>query len=482
MSTLGPGATNLVTGIAHAQLGGMPMVAITGQKAVRDNKQAAFQIVDVVNMLRPLTKYSTTIVSPKTIPKEIRKAFKVATTERHGVTHIELPADIALEEVDDIFRPQHPVNVRRPVPDDKAVNVAVEMIKHAKKPIIIVSSRGQRNSVHTSLRKFCDKTNIYVVQTQLGKGALGDDHKNSLFSFGLHKKDFVHCIVEQADLVMTIGYSTTEYPPSVWNKQLKKDILHIDFTPSEPDTYYAPKAEVVGDIAASLNRIAQHLDNYTYDDSYYIRLKAALEQKQFVDGADDSSFPLKPRRIVADCRTVMDAQDIVCLDNGVYKLWFSRHYKTFNIGTLLLDNALGTMGAGLPMAMMAKMVHPNRRVLAVVGDGGFMMNSQELETAVRLGLNIVILLLNDNGYGFIKWEQERYKYPNFGLDFGNPDFVKYAEAYGAIGYKVNKSEELMPLLKKAFEQTKPVIIECPIDYSENLTTWGTDLDKMICPQ
>ncbi|HLD33506.1 MAG TPA: acetolactate synthase large subunit [Candidatus Nanoarchaeia archaeon] len=482
MSTLGPGATNLVTGIAHAQLGGMPMLAITGQKAVRENLQAAFQIIDVVNMLRPLTKYSTSIIGPKVIPKEIRKAFKIATTERHGACHIELPADIALEHVDDMFKPQHPVKVRRPIPDEKAVHSAVEMIKHAQRPIIIVSSRGQRNSVHKSLRTFCDKTNIYVVHTQLGKGALGDDHRNSLFSFGLHKKDYVNCVVERADLVITIGYSTVEYPPSVWNKQLNKDILHIDFTPAEPDTYYAPKNEVIGDIAASLDRIAHHLNNYTYDNDYNIRLKKELEQKLFIDGADDSSFPMKPRRIVADCQKVMEKEDIVCLDNGVYKLWFSRHFKICNIGTMLLDNALGTMGAGLPAAMMSKMIHPQKKVLAVVGDGGFMMNSQELETAVRLGLNIVILILNDNGYGFIKWEQERYNYPNFGLDFSNPDFAKYAEAYGAIGYKVTKSEELMSLLSKAFEQKGPVIIECPIDYSENLAAWGTELDKLMCPQ
>ena len=214
---------------------------------------------------------------------------------------------------------------------------------------------------------------------------------------------------------------------------------------------------------------------------YQGRLKAELDKKLFVDGATDESYPLRPRRIVADCRKALGTDDILCLDNGVYKLWFSRHYKALNIGTVLLDNAFGSMGAGLPAAITAKIVHPQKKVLAVCGDGGFMMNSQELETAVRLGLNIVVLILNDNGYGFIKWEQERYKYPNFGLDFGNPDFVKYAEAYGAIGYKVTRSSELLDVLHKAFQQTKPVIIECPIDYSENLATWGEQLEKITCP-
>ncbi|HLC19618.1 MAG TPA: acetolactate synthase large subunit [Candidatus Nanoarchaeia archaeon] len=481
LATLGPGATNLVTGIAHGQLGGMPMVAITGQKAVRDNWQAGFQIIDVVNMMRPLTKYSVQMAGAKSVAKEIRKAFKIATTERQGASHIELPTDIALEEVDPIFIPHPVIRLRRPIPDHKAISIAADMIRKAKQPIIIVSSRGQRNSVHKSLREFCDKTNIFVVQTQLGKGALGDDHKNSLYSFGLHKKDYVHCVVERADLVITIGYSSVEYPPSVWNKQLKKQILHIDFTPAEPDSYYAPQAEVIGDIAASLDAIGTHIHNFSYDDDYCVRLKAELDKKLFVDGATDENYPLRPRRIVADCRKALGTDDILCLDNGIYKLWFSRHYKAFNIGTVLLDNAFGSMGAGLPAAITAKIVHPQKKVLAVCGDGGFMMNSQELETAVRLGLNIVVLIVNDNGYGFIKWEQERYKYPSFGLDFGNPDFVKYAEAYGAIGYKVTRSSELFDLLHKAFQQKKPVIIECPIDYSENLGAWGEQLEKLTCP-
>src|SRR3989344_754818 len=482
LATLGPGATNLVTGIAHGQLGGMPMVAITGQKAVRDNWQAGFQIIDVVNMMRPLTKYSVQMTGGKSVAKEIRKAFKIATTERQGACNIELPTDIALEEVEPIFIPHTVSRLRRPVPDHKAIAIAADMIRKSKQPIIIVSSRGQRNSVHRSLRAFCDKTNIFVVQTQLGKGALGDDHKNSLYSFGLHKKDYVHCVVERADLVITIGYSSVEYPPSVWNKQLAQKILHIDFTPAEPDSYYAPHAEVIGDIAASLDAISSHIQHFTYDDDYYLRLKKELDTKLFVEGAADSGYPLKPRRIVADCRAVLGNEDIICLDNGVYKLWFSCHYKAFNIGTVLLDNALGTMGAGLPAAMAAKMVHPHRKVLAVCGDGGFMMNSQEMETAVRLGLNIVVLIVNDNGYGFIKWEQERYKYPNFGLEFSNPDFVKYAEAYGAVGYKVKTADELFGLLEKAFQQKGPVIIECPIDYSENLATLGAELDKLTCPQ
>src|SRR3989344_5396795 len=481
LATLGPGATNLITGIAHAQLGGMPVIAITGQKAIRENWQANFQVLDIVNMMKPMTKSSMQITGPKTIPRDIREAFKLATTERQGACHIELPSDVALEEADSFLKPHHAFKTRRPVPDEKAIRLAAEMIQKSKKPIIIVSSRGQRNSVHRSLRGFCEKTNIYAIQTQLGKGVLGDDHRNSLYSFGVHKKDYVSCAVEDADLVITIGYSRVEYPPSVWNKELKKKILHIDFTPAHPDVYYSPDCEIVGDIAAALDMICEKVKSYRYNSKHNEKLKKLLDEKLFIEGADDNSYPLKPRRIVADCRKVLGKEDIICLDNGIYKLWFSRHYKTYNIGTYILDNTLATMGAGLPAAMTAKLVYPERKVLAVVGDGGFMMNSKEFETAVRLNLNVVILLLRDDAYGFIKWEQERYHYPSFGLDFSNPDFVKYAEAYGAKGFRVKKAADLIPLLEKAFKEKGPVIIECAIDYSENVYMWGKYLESIVCP-
>jgi len=481
MSTLGPGATNLVTGIAHAQLGGMPMLAITGQKAIRENWQAGFQVVDIVNMMKPLTKRATQIQGPVTIPMKIREAFKIATTERQGVCHIELPEDIASEQVDNMFKPQKPGVVRRPIADKKAISKAAEKIKKAKHQVIIVSSRAQRNMVHASLRKFCDKSNLYVIHTQLGKGALGDDHKNSLYAFGIHKMDYVNCVVQKSDLIITVGFSKVEHPPSVWNKNLDKEILHIDFTAARPDIYYNPAVELIGDIATNLDLLSEELKGYKHDGEYCKKIKKELDQKLFVEEADNNSFPLRPRRIVADCRKVLGKEDIICMDNGIYKLWFSRHYKTYNIGTFLLDNTLATMGAGLPSAMAAKLVNPKKKVLAVVGDGGFMMNSQELETAVRLKLNVVTLILNDNAYGFIKWKQQNMKFKDYGLDIGNPDFVKYAEAYGAKGYRIKIASDLIPTLKKAFKEKVPVVIECPIDYSENIRVWGTELDALVCP-
>jgi acetolactate synthase-1/2/3 large subunit len=480
MATLGPGATNLVTGVAHAQLCGIPLLAVTGQKGIRESWQADFQVIDVVNMMKPITKRSVQLAGPKRIPKEVREAFKIAGTERMGACHIELPEDIATEEVDGRFHPLKPGVVRRPDVNAKAVGLAAEKIRRAEHPIIIVSSRAQRRLVRRRLRELCDATNLYVIHTQLGKGVLGDDHPNSLFAFGIHKRDYVNCIVDRADLVITVGYSITEYPPSLWNRDQDRDILHIDFSPTKTEIFYNPGVELVGDIAASLKLLREALTDYRHDDRALDRARIDLERRLFVEGADDDAYPLRPRRIVADCRRVLDPADIISLDNGIYKLWFSRHYKTFDIGTFLLDNTLATMGAGLPSALGVKLIRPDQRVLAVCGDGGFMMNSQELETAVRLRLPVVALILNDNGYGFIKWKQQTLGFADFALDLQNPDFVKYAESYGAIGLRVASADQLAPVLEEAFAQDGPVLVECPIDYSENATVWGQELDQLVC--
>jgi acetolactate synthase I/II/III large subunit len=479
MSTLGPGATNLVTGIAHAQLGGMPLVAITGQKGIRENWQANFQVLDIVNMMKPLTKRAIQLPGPKNIPMEIREAFKIATTERQGACHIELPEDVASENIENL-KPLIAGKIRRPIPDTKGRKEAAKLVQEAKTIIVIVSSRAQRNRVRDALKELCDATNLYVIHTQLGKGVLPGDHKNCLHSFGIHKHDYVNCMVDRADLIITIGYSTSEHPPSVWNKDINKNILHIDFNPAKTDSYYNPKYELIGDISSSIKMLTKELKDFTYNGDYEAKKRKELEEKLFVEGSDDSSFPLKPRKIVADCRKVLDKDDIICLDNGIYKMWFSRHYKTYNIGTFLLDNTLATMGAGMPSAMAAKLVNPNKKVLAVVGDGGFMMNSQELETAVRLGLNIVVLILNDNAYGFIKWKQRHFGFKDFALDYTNPDFVKYAESYGAKGFKIEKNGELFSVLQKAFLEKGPVIIECPVDYSENSKVWDEELSNLTC--
>ncbi len=480
MATLGPGATNLVTGIAYAQLCGIPLLAITGQKAIRDNWQADFQVLDIVGMMRPITKQTIQLQGPRSIPKEIRSAFKVALDERLGACHIELPEDIASEEVEEIYAPLTPGLIRRPNADPKAIAAGAERIRAAKHPLIIVSSRAQRRRVHSRLREFCEKTGIHLIHTQLGKGALGDDHPQSLFAFGIHKYDYVNCVVGRSDLIITVGYSTREHPPSVWNPNLDKEIMHIDFTPAKTEVFYNPSVELTGDISSSLAALLGELGDYHYDGTAMQKTRDDLTKRFFVEGADDDAFPVRPRRIVADCRKALGKEDIICMDNGIYKMWFSRHYPTYNIGTFLLDNTLATMGAGLPSAMGAKLVSPERRVLAVTGDGGFMMNSQELETAVRLNIPVVVLLVNDNAFGFIKWKQENYGFESYALDLGNPDFVAYAESYGAKGYRVESAADLLPTLEKAFNGNQPALVECPIDYSENVLVWNKELDSIVC--
>ena len=328
LATLGPGATNLVTGVAYAQLGGMPMLAITGQKGIRENWQADFQIIDVVNMMKPLTKRTIQIQGPNSVAQEIREAFKLATTERLGACHIELPEDVAREEADPQLRPLAPGSIRRPDPSAKAIKLAAQQIRMAHHPIMIVSSRAQRRRVHAELRTFADATKLYVIHTQLGKGALGDDHPHSLYAFGIHKHDYVNCVVDRADLIITVGYSTNEYPPSLWNEDQEKRILHIDFAPARTMAHYNPTVEVIGDISTSLARLRTALEGYAYTGGGIPQVKEELTQKLLVEGAHVTDFPLKPRRIVADCRKVMAPEDILCLDNGIYKLWFSRHYPT----------------------------------------------------------------------------------------------------------------------------------------------------------
>jgi acetolactate synthase-1/2/3 large subunit len=465
LSTLGPGATNLVTGLAQAKLGGMPLVAITGQKGVRDNWQGTFQLVDVVGTFRPLTKWNTSIAAARTIPRFVRHAFKLAEEERPGPVHLELPEDVAGEDLPETA-PHRRVRLRRPVPDGKGVREAADLVRGARRPLLIVCSGANRKRVGKQLRHLVERSGIYAVSTQMGKGVLPEDHPQSLFGLGIHKRDYVHCAIESADLIITVGYNIVEYPPAVWNERKEKKILHVDFLPAEPDEFYNPDCELTGDISYSLWALAEALAGARFDAAPMARLRAAIHDKLF-GHVPDTCFPHKPQHIVQDVRAAMGREDIVSLDNGIYKLWFARMYKTYADNTLLLDNALATMGAGLAAAMAAKLVHPERRALAVVGDGGFMMNSQDLETAVRLKLDLVILLLRDDGYGFIEWKQRGMGFAEFGMRFGNPDFVKYAEAYGAKGLRATADEGLGELLRRAFALGGPVLIDCPVDYSEN---------------
>ncbi len=474
-STLGPGATNLVTGIAHAQLIGAPLVSISGQKAIRSNWQARFQLIDVVSLMRPITKDSVSVVDPSTIPTILRNAFKLAQAERPGAVHIELPEDVAESGTD--AKVQKRGLVRRPAPDPKAIIRAAELIERSDNPLIILSSGANRNLITRQLMQFIEKTGIYAVHTQMGKGVLSDASDYSLFATGIHKRDWVNCGIDRSDVIITIGYNIVEYPPYVWNGNLDKKIINIDFAEAEVDKYYDPDIEIIGDIACSLRQLGEMI-TVRKNAVTFKSIREFLNRKLSLDFT--KRYPLTPQEVVWHAREALSHEDILTLDNGIYKLWFCRLFRTYRPNTFLLDNALATMGAGLPVGIMAKMLKPNRSVLAVVGDGGFMMNSQELETALRYDVPLVVLILNDNAYGFIKWEQKNKGFASFGLDYGNPDFVRYAESYGAVGMKVREGDNLSHLLRNAFSMKKLVVIECPVDYSVNYETFSKELAKIAC--
>ena len=464
LSTLGPGATNLVTAAAYSQLAAMPMVMITGQKPVKHSKQGKFQIIDVVEMMRPLTKYTHSIVSGNNIPSMIREAFRISQEERPGAAHLELPEDVAGEEAE--VQPLPCSRARRPVAEGKAIKQAVEMIEKAKNPLLLIGAGSNRKMPARMLRAFVDKTQMPFISTQMGKGVLDERDPLFLGNAALSANDFLHRAIAKADLIINVGHDDIEKPPFIM-EQGSFQVIHINFLTAEVDPVYFPQLEVIGDIANSIWQINERImPQGSWDFSYSLKVKKAVDA-HLLEGADDPRFPMLPQRFVADVREAMPSNGIIALDNGVYKIWFARNYKAHEANTALLDNALATMGAGLPSAMGAHMVFPKRKVMAICGDGGFMMNAQELETAVRLKMNLICLILLDNSYGMIRWKQANLGFEDFGLEYGNPDFVKFAECHGANGYRVEKTEDFVPLLKKCNDTPGVHIVELPVDYSEN---------------
>ncbi len=464
LSTLGPGATNFVTAAAYAQLGAMPMLMITGQKPIKSSKQGQFQIVDIVDMMRPLTKYTRQIVSGDNIPPRVREAFRLAEEERPGAVHLELPEDIAAEGTDAV--PLNKSSVRRPVAEEKALQKAVEMMQNCKHPLLVIGAGANRKLTCRVLGRLIEKQGIPFITTQMGKGVINEDHPLFLGNAALSANDFMHRAIERADLIINIGHDVVEKPP-FFMKRGGTRVIHVNFNTASVDPIYFPQVEIVGDIAHSIWELNERISpQECWDFSYYRRVCEAMS-KNMCEGAHDDRFPVYPQRLVADVRKVMPDDGIIALDNGVYKIWFARNYRARQPNTVLLDNALASMGAGLPSAMAAHLVYPDRKVMAICGDGGFMMNSQELETAMRLKMNLVVLILNDSAYGMIKWKQANMGFKNWGLDYGNPDFVKYAESYGSIGHRVNSSEELLVTLQSCLSTDGVHLIDIPVDYSEN---------------
>jgi acetolactate synthase-1/2/3 large subunit len=474
LTTLGPGALNLTTAAAYAHLGAMPMVMITGQKAIRSSRQARFQIVDIVATMRPLTKMATQIVSAQSIPTLVRDAFRVAQQERPGPVHLEVPEDIAAEEAEADIVPPHVVEL--PVAPPAAIERAAAMIMAAKRPLVMLGAAASRPRLAEPLSAFVRRAGIPFFNTQMGKGAVNAGPNLYIGTAALSERDWVHEAIDRADLIVSIGHDTVEKPPFLMGHD-GPQVIHVGATPATVEQVYFPQAEIVGDVGASLAAIADRLEGKLPHASALLGLRDGILAR-LAEGATEDRFPLTPQRIVHDVRQVIPPDGIVALDNGMYKIWFARNYRTSVANTLLLDNALATMGAGLPSAIAASLIHPDRRVLAVCGDGGFMMNSQELETAVRLKLNLVVLVLEDRAYGMIRWKQQVDGFSDFGLEFGNPDFVTYAKSYGAKGWRVGNAGEFSTMLEAAFREGGVHLVVAPIDYSENMRVLVQELHSV----
>ena len=464
LATLGPGATNLVTAAAYATLGGMPILMVTGQKPIKKSKQGRFQILDVVAMMAPITKYTHQLASADNIPSRVRESFRLAEEEKPGATHLEFPEDVADEQTDS--RPIKASLCRRPSAEPKAVRAAVKRLETAGSPVLVIGAGANRKMTGRMLLQFVEKTGIPFVTTQLGKGVIDELHPKFLGCAALSAGDFVHRAIESADLIVNIGHDVIEKPP-FFMKAGGTEVIHISTRSAEVDPVYFPQIEVLGDIANAIWQMKEDIvpsAGWSFDLMQKARA-AEIAHTASLDG--DARFPIFPASLVRAVRAAMPSDGIIALDNGVYKIWFARNYPARKQNTVLLDNALATMGAGLPSAMASAMLYPGRKVMAICGDGGFMMNSQEMETAVRLKLNLTVLILNDGSYGMIRWKQANMGFADFGLTYGNPDFVKYAEAYGAFGHRVESATHLPELLKRTLATPGVHLIDCPVDYADN---------------
>jgi len=461
LATLGPGATNLLTAVAYANLGAMPMVALTGQKPIRSSKQGRFQILDVVDMMDPVTKSSRQLDGADLIGAAVREAFRAAQSERPGATHLELPEDIAAE--DTAREPIAKSVSRRPLVEEKALQAGLRSLRESKHPLLILGAGANRKQACRNLTSFVEKSGIFFATTQMGKGVVSEDSPYYLGTCAWSSGDYIHQAIEEADTILLVGHDAVEKPPFFMKKE-GRTIIHLNYVEAEVDPVYFPQVEMVGDIADAARRLTEGWTQATdWDNSHFLKIRQILDQDIEQYSARDD-FPLHPGRVVSDLREKLAPHDIITLDNGLYKLWFARNYPALAPNTLLLDNALASMGAGLPSAIAAKMVHPERRVVAVCGDGGFMMSGAELETAHRLGLDLVVIVLRDDALGMIKAKQNDLGFRDYGLDFDNPDLVQYAQAFGARGVRIEATEQFAQHLDKAFEGGGIWLLDVPLSY------------------
>jgi len=464
LSTLGPGATNLMTGVADANMDGAPLVALTGQAGTDRMHLVSHQYLDLISMFAPITKWNKQVVRPDTAPEIIRKAFKLAVSEMPGAVHIDLPENIAAMAA--LGRPLSHGDNEKSYATYSSIKRAAAAISSAKNPVILAGNGVIRSKASESLTEMVDNLKIPVANTFMAKGVVSYKNPLSLWSIGLSQRDYVNRLFEKVDLVIAVGYDIVEYDPKKWNKKEEIKIIHIGEAKAEINKCYIPEVEVIGDISYSIKEI-NNLAFRKGDPDDALDIKKDME-KNYESYSDDYSFPMKPQKILYDLRKVMGDDDIVISDVGAHKMWIARHYRSAKPNTCLISNGFASMGIAVPGAVAAKLVNSKRKVVAVTGDGGFMMNSQEIETALRIGTPFVTLIFNDASYGLIRWKQQARFGEDMCVKFTNPDFVMYAQSMGAKGYRVTKAEDLIPILKEALAQNIPAIIDCPVDYSENI--------------
>lgn len=465
IATLGPGATNLMTGVGYAQLNGLPVIVLTGQKPIKQSKQGRFQVIDVVSMMSPVTKWATQIQNGARITSTIREAFKLALSERPGAVHIELPEDIAQEDVSESYEPIKPNSIRRPIVEDKAFNSLVEMLEHAKRPIILIGAGANRQRVTKYLTKCIEQYNIPFFESHMGKGVVDESLPQYIGTAALSSNDSVHKVVEHADVILAVGHDTIEKPTNFICKGDTKTI-HINYYESQIDDVYSPSLEVIGDIGNLFWRLSEaniDITNWAHSQMFEIA-QEEREKNSLTIKKEESNEVLMPRRFVNELREVLNKDDIIALDNGWYKIWIARNYTTYHPNTLLLDNTFASMGAGVSTGIMAKFLNSNKNVVVVTGDGGFMMNLGDLETAIRLKINMTIIIINNNSYGMIKIKQAQAGFSNYGLDLPNPDFVALAKSFGAKGHYVSHKDNFKSTLENALEEEGVSIIELPFEY------------------
>ena len=477
LATLGPGATNLVTGFADANMDRAPIIGIAGQGATTRMHKESHQVLDLVNLFAPISKYSVQVKEPEIIPEIIRKAFKAAQAEKPGGSFIDVPENIAAMQLSVDKEPLKVQSAQAPVPPPEKILQAAEIINNASYPIVMAGNGVIRSGASDCLVEIAEKLNLPVATTFMAKGVIPFSHPLSLGTVGLQARDYVACGFDRADVIICVGYDMVEYHPHLWHKNKDKKIIHIDMNPAEVDEHYIVECGVIGEIGAALKGIGS--ETRRVNESTHSELRRTIVDELSAHKNDDS-FPLKPQRIIWDIRQALDDEDIVVSDVGAHKMWMARMYQAECPNTCIISNGFASMGIGVPGAIAAKLAKPDVTALTVTGDAGFMMNSQEIETALRYQIPIIVLIWTDSEYGLIKWHQLRRFGRDTNISFSNPDFVKYAESFGAKGYKIDKAEDLTPTIKKAKEDNTVVIIDCPVDYSENMKL-TEKLGNLVCP-